>query len=359
MSDTPEVTGVPAGTEPKTSEGTAAVVPSSPAGEQKQPGRQGDTVPPGDKKAVEGYDEPLALDTPILMPEGDGTFREVPIGSMADAYRERPTDEQREILNLYDRAFVKGEPAAVKEWVDRHMPQTPEAGDQPPEGAAGEVIQRLQERIDSLEGQVRRVTPVVTQITDQAELIRVGAKIKAGEKDFPFLAKAPNAAGMIVQGRRRLLNMASAQGMIKDFSPEKHPEIMAQIDKRVMEQTEGMLRKLVEAIGGTAPPGAPSPRVLDDQGRPTPQPAAGATGTPLTHKPPRYQMVPGGGYVDRMAPPPAVPQAPTPVPAYPVAPAPTGSPVGMEGVEQPVGPLTEQSFFDGLKRRVEELSTTL
>jgi hypothetical protein len=269
------------------------------------------------------------------------------LDQMAEAYRNQSnlTPEQLADFEMYDKAFNQNDPVATKAIIDKFNPQGQTTVPPTPEQYQ-EALAAMQKRLDTVEGQLGRVTPTVADINTQREVMAIGQVLKQREKEYPFTARHPQGAQLIQQRRTALLQYAQSQG----HDPAKMgPELMSQVDSNSVNFVEEFLKTTAAAYGVQAPATAPTgPNVtsVNDQNQ----------NSDLNQIPARFQLGPQG-YSDRLNPPPGQPVPGQPLPSQPVV-APQGGMVGVvpEATDQK---MDKDNLIDRMRARTSTMGGTV
>jgi hypothetical protein len=286
----------------------------------------------------------------IVIDGTDGSPMDTTLGEMADALRNRPSQEDLDKLALHKKVFEDGDPAAVQEFLSKQMPVVSDAPKTPDQ----ERIDALSQQVITLQNQVQTLSPVVNRITDQAGEAQIANAIKSNADKLPCCSKVPRAASLIASKEREILNLVEKQGVLQGQTPLVKQQILTKIRVKAFETVEGQLSEYAKAFGVSpeVAPAQPAPgaRVVDDQK--TTQPEGGKV-----HAAP-YQWDPRlGGFVDTRVQ--GVSPEAAPVPAAPVQPTPTGGSPGVVEEKQPGQRMTVGNMRESMKARISEVGNVL
>ncbi len=285
-----------------------------------------------------GSDLPITRDTLVSTVDASGQPVTASIGDMEKSWLGRDnqvTPEQRKKLDLFEKAIEGGDPEASKELYASYLPK-PEPVEATPDAKR---VQDLENKVDRLTTLIQEnVSPVVTQITDQARLHGITQEIAQGK--HPLLARATAGPQLVAAQRKHYEELVRSKGHDPAMIPESYKE---KIRTQSLVDVETFLSGLLTDVGGVARPAGPVS--VNDQAVAAPD---------ENFRPARYQQKPDGAYVEvsRNA---AAPD----LPAVPVTPASSGAAVGVRDETRDQGPLSLDQMRGRMGARVQTLNTIL
>lgn len=283
-------------------------------------------------------DLPVTRDTLVTTVDANGQSVTASIGDMEKSWLGRGnqvTPEQKEKLELFEKAIEGGDPEASKALYARYLPQ-PETAPTVTTPDSGK-IQELESKVDKLTALINdNVSPVVTQITEQARLHGITQEIAQGK--HPLLAKTATGPQLVAAQRKHYEDLVRAKGHDPATIPEEYRQ---KIRIQSLQDVETFISGLLKDVGGVTRPVGPVS--VNDQ----------AVNTPHDNfRPARYQQKPDGAYVE-------VSRQETPLPAVPVTPASSGAAVGVRDETSEQGPMSLDQMRSRMGARAQTLSTIL
>jgi len=291
---------------------------------------------------------PLTGDQVIFIDDKKGGQTPATLGAMAEAFRNQPDPESQKKFDLYVKATEGNDPAAMQELLALNYPQAVPQVDPtaPPESSA--QVQELQTKFDNLQSQVdSKFTPMFNQLTTHQETTAIAQVLQQQAEHFPLASKHPQAAQLIQQKRRQIIDLVRTQKNLDLTTMDS--QVQARLLQKSFQEVENGFKETLTALGVQVPqaPVNQGPMSVDDQ---TPQQAI--DGDSL--KAPRFQMDANGQYVDTSSGQP-VPQAAGQLPVAPVQPLPAGGSPGVTPAP-PSGPFSVDQMKERARARLGDLS---
>lgn len=315
--------------------------------EQPQPLPQGsvpqsDPATPPATTPVQEAIPPISGDQQIQFTDRNGQPVVQTAAQLAEAFRNRVSDEDRADLTLYQKAFKEGDPEATRQIYEKYMPSAPASASTPKD--IQEQLSATNKRLEELTTAVGKIQPTVTDINAQREVVVFGQALKQSEKEYPYSATHPKGAALVQQRYNGLLAEAKQMG----HDPGTFtPQIRQQIAARAVQDIEAHLKETAEAFQGRVPgaaqPSGPNITSVNDQGQ----------NNDPTHREAPIQLG-SQGYFDSRLP----SGAPVPGETLPNTPVsiPTGAAPGVMDGQVVSGPMTQSQLAERMKARINAAS---